>query len=74
MGVKGVKGQIQAPAASRFESTGERLGSSEDLKTVEKKSAPAGSRTYRILIRKSGGRQTLGRTRRRWQDYIKMYL
>jgi hypothetical protein len=29
---------------------------------------------YRILVRKHEGRRPLGRTRRKWEDNIKMYL
>jgi hypothetical protein len=29
---------------------------------------------YRILVGKPEGRRTLGRPRRRWEDYIKMNL
>jgi hypothetical protein len=30
--------------------------------------------TYRILVEKTEGKIPLGRTRRRWEDNIKMYL
>jgi hypothetical protein len=29
---------------------------------------------YRVLVGKPEGKRTLGRTRRRWEDRIKMYL
>jgi hypothetical protein len=33
-----------------------------------------GRGAYRILVRRSEGRRSLGRPRRRWDDNIKMYL
>jgi hypothetical protein len=33
-----------------------------------------GRGTYRILVGRPEGRRPLGRTRRRWEDNIKMYL
>ena len=33
-----------------------------------------GVRVYRILVEKPEGKRPLGRPRRRWEDYIKMYL
>jgi hypothetical protein len=29
---------------------------------------------YRVLVRRSEGRRTLGKPSRRWDDYNKMYL
>ena len=33
-----------------------------------------GRSVYRVLVRKSGGKRPVGRSRRRWEDNIKMDL